>query len=215
MKNLAIIAFLFLAISNLTAQFNKRFAIEANLARYSKTIGIFDQSRYMNSFNFHNGANVVYEQSKNINYIFGAIFIKQRFSENQGITDATEFSEAKGIDLRLGVRYNLLKHKRIYPTIGLELFGELTNHLGILVEDPFMLFRIDHKSRYLGIAPSLSISIRVIENIDIFIESRYKVGRLLFEQKLETVSGNPLVENIYKNIHIIDPLNGIGVRFRL
>ncbi len=188
-------------------------SIDLNLVRFARTLGLFGVDHYRNEFTYLNGFSISYTPAKNLRYFVGLRRVNTTIDSGDGFTYET--ADINGLEFRAGVKFSSKRDKRVFLTYGLELFGEFSTLQGTYWVDYPPTYEINHKKNYIGFAPSLEIGIRVIDNIILFAETRYRFGVVDLIQIESTQMDKELFENRSYWLNLYEPLNAIGVRFNL
>ena len=125
-----------------------------------------------------------------------------------------ESTELSGMELKLGVKFSPRSEKKVFLGYGLELFEEISNQRGTYWVDYHSTYEINHRKNYRGIAPNLTINVKLDSRILIFADTRYRFGRVSLVQKENTQSDKELFPSRTYWLNIFEPLNSIGVRFK-
>ncbi len=214
MKKTFLFLFLLLLIQEgLNAQIINKISVELNIGRYAKDAGLFKSDAYSNNFSFINGFNIGLNQSKKWQYYLGVRKLDPSIASGTGYT--AESSKVNGMELRIGAKFSPGNEKKVFLSYGLELFDELSSQRGIYWVDYPPTYEINHRKNYLGIAPNLTINVKLEPRILLFAETRYRFGRANFHQRESTQPGKELYPPRSFWLAIFEPLNSIGIRFNL
>jgi len=211
MKKLFLLVFLVLMQEGLHAQIINKISVELNIGRYSKVTGLFAQEDYPYEFSFVNGFNIGFNPTKNRQYYLGVR--KFNATIESGFGYSFESSEVNGIEFKFGAKIFPKSEKRVFLGYGLELFDEISNQKGGYWVDYPPTYEINHRKNYLGIAPNLTINVKLDRRIIFFADTRYRFGRVHLTQKESTQPGKVLYPETTSWSGIFEPLNSIGVRF--
>ena len=72
----------------------------------------------------------------------------------------------------------------------------------------------NHKKNYFGIAPILTINLKLADGIFVFADTRYRVGHVNLHQIESTEPDNELYPKKSYWSGIFEPFNAVGLRFR-
>jgi len=97
----------------------------------------------------------------------------------------------------------------------LEAFGEFSSIAGEYWTDVPPQYDVNHKINYFGLAPNLTLNLKVTKKIILFAESRLRIGRIFLTQKQSLFSNRELYPNKQYWLSNFDFLNAMGVRFEL
>ncbi|WP_425422224.1 hypothetical protein [Phaeodactylibacter xiamenensis] len=214
MKKVLIVISLFsLSLNLTTAQIIDNLTLELNLGRFSPETGIFSSGYYPNEFTYINGFNIGYSNSEKWEYYVGVRKINSVI--NSGDLYSFESSLKNGMEYRLGARVSPKNDKKVFLSYGLELFGEFSNHRGTYWVDYPPTYEINHRRSYIGIAPALTLNIKLVDRVSFFIESRYRYGRVNLMQQESTKRDYELFRSREYWSGTFDLMNSIGVKFEL
>ncbi len=211
MKKIATLIITLALYTSSYSQSANKISIDLNLARYARTPVLFGADNYLNEFTYFNGFNISYTPAKNLSYFVGLRRVNTSIDSGGGFTHET--SDIQGLEFRTGVKFSSKRDKRVFLTYGLELFGEFSTIQGTYWVDYPPTYEINHRKNYVGFAPSLEIGIRVIDNIILFAETRYRFGMVNLIQIESTQMDKELFSNQKYWLSLFEPLNSIGVRF--
>ena len=212
MKKILFLFFFVLLLKSLNAQISEKISVELNIGRYSKETGLFNSDYYSNKFSYINGFNIGFNPSKKWSYYLGVRKLHSIIESGGGFT--FESSIINGVELKMGVKISPRNEKKVFLSYGLELFEEISNQKGTYWIDYYPEgYDINHRKNYFGIAPILTINFKLDSRILIFVDTRYKFGRVNFVQKESTLSNRELYSSNNFWLNIYEPINSIGLRF--
>lgn len=195
----------------LDAQIINNISVELNIGRYSKETGLFKSEYYSNKFSFINGFNIGFNPSEKWQYYLGVRKLNSTLESGGGYT--TESSVINGVELKMGVKISPGNEKKVFLSYGLELFEEVSNQKGTYWVDYPPTYEINHRKNYLGVAPDLTINLKLDRRILIFADTRYRIGRVSLAQNESTQPNKELYPSRNYWLNIFEPLNSVGIRF--
>lgn len=190
-----------------------RFSLDLDIMRYAPVTGIANSQDYEKSFQFINGFTMNYQPSEKLNYKLGIRKLRTTLT-NGGLYDY-ESTEVSDYEINTGLSYKLVDWGRLNLRLGLEAFGEFSKLQGLFMRDtPPPSFTIDHQKTYLGLAPSLSLSFRVLDRLSLFVSTRHRYGHVQLNPRQS--SGT---ENLYPDqsfwYNSFESVKSLGVRIQL
>lgn len=211
MKNILFLLFFILLQESLNAQIVDKLSIELNIGRYSKETGLFNSGYYSNNLSYINGFNIGFNPIEKWQYYVGVRKLNSTIESGGGYT--FESSKKEGFEFKIGAKILPRNENKVFLSYGLELFAEKSNQKGTYWVDYPPTYEINHKMTYFGVAPNLTINVKLANRILIFADTRYRFGRVNLAQKESTHSEKTLYPTRSYWMSIFEPLNSIGVRF--
>ncbi len=216
MKKIILFVVILVSSYEINAQFLNKLSIDLNIARYSRENTLYNGDSYPNKMSYITGFNIGYKSSDKFRHYIG---IRKIYLDDQLYTDCLcgpyELVEKKGIELNIGTKFSFRGNKRIFLGYGLEIFGEFSELLGLYHLPPENALVVDHRYNYIGIAPSLTLNIRIIDRLLFFVGNRYRLGKVYLTKKdSNNYRGNQYQNKTYWE-STFDPINSIGIRFEL
>ncbi len=196
----------------MTAQDLSNFSIELSTLRHAKSHG-WSQD-YDGEYFYFPGINLMYKSSPRFQYFLGVANANASV-ETSGI-DTYEQSSIRGAEFRLGARLTPLSEKRLSASLGIEIFGEFSKIHGTYETSGFQTeFYINHQRNYMGVAPSVMLSVRITERISLFADTRYRAGIYTLNSSNTEYPSQKLLSNKKEWLEEWDVLNSLGIRIRL
>ena len=199
----------------ISAQKIHHLNVELNVARYAP----IPRSYFLRfapippKFTWVNGFNIGYSTSERTSYFIG--FRKVNYSVNN-IGDLSHLNLiADGIEVRFGTRFSINSAQRVYLSFGIEVSDEITAQKGTLESDHPGITRINKLASYLSLAPSIQLNLRILNNVLLFVDTRFQLG---FESSTPVDNIRTGIKPIFNETYYttqFDPINCLGVRFEL
>ncbi|MDP1818010.1 MAG: hypothetical protein Q8K92_26395, partial [Leadbetterella sp.] len=163
MKKILFLLFFAILQEGLNAQIIDKISVELNIGRYSKETGLFLSQDYSNKLSFINGFNIGFNPSEKWSYYLGVRKLNSNIESAGGYTN--ESSVVNGFEFKMGVKISPGNEKKVFLSYGLELFEEVSNQKGTYWVDYPPDYEINHRKNYLGIAPNLTVNVKLDSRI--------------------------------------------------
>ncbi|WP_417608665.1 hypothetical protein [Owenweeksia hongkongensis] len=210
-----LLSFVFLINLNTQAQDLKGFSVDLNLIRYSEPYGL-----YMDycEWSFVPGFTINYSTSNHLTYFAGLRNVNTEVKI--GGIDTYEHSTSEGVEIRIGAGISTNNEKRIFISLNLEGYAEVSKLRGTYDSGPQSPgvpneYELNHWRGYFGIAPSFSINFKLTDRIVFFADTRFRFGKMTFSGTETTSWTNTLYQDHSEWVGLYDPLNNLGFRINL
>ncbi len=204
--------FLFMFLVHGQAQQQRGWFAEVSLLRYAAEYGILEGG-YQRELHYINAFNIGYTQHDRLRYSVGLRRVNTSTSQKLGYV--FDDSNLRGIEVRTSIDYSVFSYGRASILTGLDLFGEFSTVTGEFSADYPGTYIVHHKRHYLGFAPKLTCSIRILEKVFFFASIRYRIGKARHTRFGGVNSNYMYYPDQSFWIKELDPLNALGLNFSL
>lgn len=194
------------------AQMDNRWFGEVGLYRYAQESGVnyaywgrSNDPSYIQSFALG------FIHNERLRYSIGLRRLNTRTRNVPGYVN--EDYIINGAEVRTSVDFTCFTIGRLSIRTGLDLFGEFSTIKGGIEYDHPGYTYVHHKKRVLGFAPRLVCSVRILERLSLFAETRYRIGKMRLSHFGDRIKNVQYFPNLDDWDRQFDPLQAVGLTF--
>jgi len=207
---IASLLFIMMTFSS-NAQISDRLSLDFTIARLDAEQGVL--IAHLDRVSFFDGMLLKYSIDERWEPYIGIRKI-ETLSKGYALFEWEE-THIKGAEISLGSKFTPNKGKKLRLNYGFEISSSLSRLDGYSNDDTGQRNEINHRKTTIGIGALIGLNYKLSDRVILFADTRYLIAKEYLNQEVEALSIENLYPEIEKWTFDLEPINSLGISFRL